>query len=83
MLKPSATNPLPWHKHRIAAWSFRDGEMTIWAVDDANGNEVFRLDNVDPAAEQTADFIVAMANVSTCVVWMEVDSERARLRVTS
>ncbi len=83
MLEPSETNPLPWRKQNIFKASItRDTTMMLWAIVDADGVEVCRLNDF-VGGEKTADFIVAMANASTYIVWMEIDSERARRQAAS
>jgi hypothetical protein len=80
MLEPSAHNPLPWHKRCMANAEKPPGTfLSLWAIYDAEGKQVFCIYDV-VSGEQTADFIIAMAEMAAGFVWMEVDSERARQR---
>lgn len=77
MITPSSNNPLPWSKRKI-----RDiGIAALWAIVDANGNEVGRLDDITAGGEVTADFIVAAANVTARVV-PEIDARQGALNGT-
>jgi hypothetical protein len=45
----------------------------LWAIFDANDQEVFRIDDITEGGEQTVEFIVIAANATQSIVW-EIDS---------
>lgn len=78
MLEPSAHNPLPWRKQLLATAKKGPGKpLSLWAIYDAEGKQVFCIYDV-VSGEETADFIIAMAEMSAGFVWMEIDGARVR-----